>query len=410
MPRRIFSFALSTASAIFAVALLVTSAQAASSEKVLYSFTGGADGSGPVAGLVFDAAGNLYGTAYSGGAKGFGTVFQLTPGSNGKWTQNVIHTFTGGNDGGLPMAGLTFDSAGNLYGTTSGNGAKGHGVVFQLKPGSNGKWTERVLHTFNFKDGGEPVGGLIFDAAGNLYGTTMKGGAHEYGTVFQLSLGSNGKWKIKVLHSFNSNGHDGYFPQAGLALDPAGNLYGTTHDGGSKNCGIVFQLVLGTNGKWTENVIHVFNAGNGHDGASSFATPAFDAAGNVYGTTNGGGASKFYGIVFQLTLDTSTGKWKESILHTFSGGSDGSEPAAGVIVDAAGNVYGTTEVGGTKGLVFQLTLGTNGKWKETVLHNFGGSDGARPMAGLVLDATGNLYGTTQQGGANNLGAVFEVTP
>jgi uncharacterized repeat protein (TIGR03803 family) len=383
----------------------------ASSEKVLYTFAGGADGSEPYAGLVMDAAGNLYGTTYLGG-NGFGTVFQLTPGSGGTWTESVIYSFTGAKDGSNPAAAVILDAAGNLYGTTAGGGASGQGTAFKLTRGSGGTWTESVLHSFAFGSvtGDKPLGALVFDAAGNLYGTTNSGSTNDYGAVFELSPAGGGKWTAAALHVFNSNGHDGTTPAAGLILDAAGNLYGTTSGGGSKGYGVVFMLTKGTNGKWTETLLHTFNPANGHDGANPLGSVTFDSAGNLYGTTSSGGTGIFYGIVYKLTLGTDS-KWTETVLRAFNDDSGGGEPLANVILDAAGNVYGTAHTGGTAGVAFKLTLGTDGKWHETVLHNFkNGSDGSRPFCGLVWDATGHLYGTTQMGGTSGLGTVFQIAP
>ena len=353
---------------------------AAGKEKLLYSFEGnpnGTDGFDPRAGLIFDAAGNLYGTTQFGGSDGSncthlgcGTVFELVPGTGGKWTEKVLYSFcsagaSGCHDGSLPGANLVFDAAGNLYGTTEDGGAYGVGTVFQLSPNTNGRWTEKVLHSFgNGTDESQPAGSLIFDPAGNLYGTTTNGGTYGSGTVFQLSRGTNGKWTEKVLHTFGK-GKDGKKPVAGLIFDAAGNLYGTTADGGAygsndcgfdTGCGTAFQLSPGANGTWTERA-----------------------------------------------------------LHSFGNGTDGAQPGARLIFDAAGNLYGTTELGGVYGggTAFRLKLGTNGKWTERVLHSFGnGMDGIGPSAndGLIFDAAGDLYGTTMVGGSHLLGTVFEITP
>ncbi len=417
MPRKIFWLAFRAAlgiivSPLLLNLLLVAGAEAATSEKVLYSFTGNNDGASPVSNLVVDSSGNLYGTASSGGADKLGTVFELSSDGKGGWTEQTIYSFKTGTDGEEPKAGLVLDASGNLYGTTYLGGVHGHGTVFELSPGSGGKWKEKILHSFTgLSEGGAPVAPLVFDSLGNLYGTNSAGGSHEYGAVFTLVPDGTGKWKAKAIHSFNNNGHDGYNPQAGLVFDSVGNLYGTTTYGGSHRYGVVFELAPSSNGKWKETIIHNFNPSNGHDGAYPFATPAFDAAGNLYGTTSSGGTSEFYGVVFQLAPQAD-GSWKEAILHNFTGASDGSEPNAGVILDSAGNVYGTTPVGGTDGIVFLLAPGSNGKWKETVLHNFkGASDGSRPLSSLIIDGKGNLYGTTSQGGGSaNSGTVFQVTP
>ena len=400
---------------------------AATQERVLYSFGNGKDGSLPFSGLIFDEAGNLYGTTFSGGDYGKGTVFELTPGTSGTWTETVLYSFCSASncsDGSSPQASLIFDTVGNLYGTTayggSGNCIPGCGTVFQLAPGANGTWTETVLHTFedNGEDGYYPLASLLFDAAGNLYGTTYGGGAHNVGTVFQLAPGENGAWTEIILHSFSGNGEDGYYPLASLLFDAAGNLYGTSYYGGAYGLGTVFQLAPGANGKWTETVLHRF--GKGEDGSEPHAGLIFDAAGNLYGSTADGGAYNA-GAVFQLTAGTH-GKWLGMVAHSFKPKiTDGYLPLASLIFDAAGNLYGTTYLGGASGTacsgggcgtVFQLTPESNGKWKEQVLYSFtdNGTDGWWPTSCLVFDAVGNLYGTTEMGGAYNGGSVFEITP
>jgi uncharacterized repeat protein (TIGR03803 family) len=406
----VFRAALAIVSAPLLVNLLLITDAQASTEKVLYSFGASPDGNGPVSGLAFDRAGNLYGTTAGGGANGAGAVFELTPAGGGKWNESVIYSFTGKTDGMVPLGGVIVDDSGNLYGTTS-RGASGSGTVFSLIPGAGGKWKLKVLHTFIGTTGGVPSAGLIFDTAGNLYGTTAEGGSHEFGSVFELAPQANGKWAHKGIHSFNNNGHDGTDPLAALTLDAAGNLYGTTYAGGTHTYGIVFQLTPGSNGKWTEKILHAFNAGNGHDGAAPDSPIVIDSSGNLFGTTTGGGKDKFYGVVFELTLNSS-GKWQERILHAFTDGKDGGEPNAGLTLDASGNFYGTAATGGAGGGgVFKETLQKSGKWKYSVVHAFQtGGDGLRPDAGLIPDASGNLYGTTKLGGTNSLGTVFMVKP
>lgn len=405
-------------------------ASASDREKVLYAFEGGRDGLSPSA-VIFDTAGNLYGATFEGGnthcdpSAGCGTVFKLEPGAKGKWSKTVLHTFNGAEDGASP-SGLVFDAAGNLYGTTIygiGGGAKGYGTVFKLAPGTNGKWTETVLHIFNDHDGSAPSCTLIFDKAGNLYGITPLGGAYGFGTVFKLVPGMNGKWTETVLHSFD--GKDGNRPTSALVFDSAGSLYGTTLGGGDVNycspngCGTVFKLVPATDGKWTHTVLHSFR---GKDGSIPVSSLVFDTAGNLYGTTEQGGDLNSNtclgygcGTVFKLAPGAN-GSWTEQVMHRFHGWTDGFYPTAGLIFDTAGNLYGTTWYGGK---VFKLAPGTNGKWTETVLHGFKGKDGWFPYAGLVFDAAGNLYGTTSLGGelnncqsqfGNGCGVVFEITP
>jgi len=353
------SRALAAMTAMLIVALMLVPGAWACKYKTLYQFKVGADGLYPRAGLIFDPAGNLYGTTDYGGAYNFGTVFQLTPNGDGSWTESVLHSFNAdGKDGYEPFAGLIFDPAGNLYGTTNNGGAYGsYGMVFQLTPNGDGSWTESVLHSFNAdgKDGYEPFAGLIFDPAGNLYGTTGGGGAYGHGTVFQLTPNRDGSWTESLLHSFNLDGKDGYEPLAGLTFDPAGNLYGTTNWGGAYNYGTVFQLTPNGDGSWTESVLHSFN------------------------------------------LD----------------GKDGYKPLAGLTFDPAGNLYGTTPSGGTNddGTVFKLKPTVKGSWKETVLHSFRNHPGAFPFwSGLILDGHGSLYGTTHGLGPKTRGSVFEITP
>jgi len=396
---------------------------AVSTEKVLYSFKGDspprADGASPEGSLLFDAPGNLYGATNSGGTYGFGTVFELMPGANGKWTKTVLHDF-GENSGGFwPLGSLILDEGGNLYGTTayggdtygSGCGGSGCGTVFELTPGANGKWIEKVLHSFGKgSDGQQPSGGLAVGPSGNLYGFTTEGGALGGGTAFQLTLEGDGRWTEKILYSF-SGGVDWQAPSGTPVFDGAGNLYGATIYGNT-----AFRLARTANGEWTEEVLHTF--GQGSDGSEPSGGLIFDVEGNLYGTTTEGGASNS-GTVFKLTPKFgATNSWTETVLHSFNG-KDGSEPV-GLVIDGSGNLYGTTQWGGTFnsdcgnsygcGTAFRLTP-TGSTWTETVLHNFGkGSDGNTPLSGLIFDKAGNLYGATAGGGAINWGIVFQLMP
>ena len=373
------------------------------------------------AGLVLDSSGNLYGTTFDGGVYGRGTVFELTRGSNGRWTEHVLHDFEGGNDGEAPCASPIFDTAGNLYGTTRYGGVSGNGTVFELTPESNGKWTERVLYQFTGgKDGSQPWSGLILDATGNLYGTTSGGGNSSdcayssCGVVFELTRTSNGDWKEQVLHAFN--GKDGGSPLASLVFDGRGNLYGTTEWDSVYDGGTVFELTYKSNGGWTEHVLHRFSRGG--DGGNPEAGVIVTATGHLYGTTFWGGNSSdcaysSCGVVFELTR-TSNGDWKEQVLHDFTGGPDGANPLAAVVFDRAGNLYGTTSLGGSGGLgngtVFELMPRSKGEWTAHVLHQFGVSRGpGNPNAGLILDAENNLYGTTLDDYSHRAGTVFELT-
>src|SRR5271167_2135923 len=348
------STGLRAALAIFAVSVLVTSTWAVThwSDKVLHNFNdNGTDGYYPYASLIFDAAGNLYGTTSFGGAYGYGTVFELTPTAGGGWTETVLHSFGNGTDGAEPYASLIFDAAGNLYGTTQYGGIYHVGTAFELTPTAGGGWTATVLYNFGSRSGSGTDGywpsSLILDAAGNLYGTTQSGGTHGVGMVFELTPTADGGWTEQVLHNFGSSGTDGAFTQAGLIFDAAGNLYGTTFEGGSYILGTVFELTPTAGGGWTETVLHSF--GNGTDGAYPYASLIFDAVGNLYGTTQHGGTYNFCsggcGTVFELT-PTAGGDWTEQMLLNFNG-TDGANPDVGLIFDAAGNLYGTTQSGGT---------------------------------------------------------------
>ncbi len=291
--------------------VLAPAAGAASKYKVLHRFHGGAnDGSEPLVGLILDAAGNLYGTTFGGGAFGYGAAFKLTPNADGSWTESVLHSFTS-SDGSYPYAGLIFDAAGNLYGTTEFGGGGGYGTVFKLTPNADGSWTESVLHWFHGRDGSYPRAGLTFDAAGNLYGTTSGGGAFGYGAAFKLTPNADGSWTERVLHSFN--GSDGAYPYAGLTFDAAGNLYGTTSEGGASGNGTVFKLTPNADGSWTESVLHSFSSS---DGAYPWAGAHLRRSGkslrhDPHRRPPGGGT------VFKLAPNQD-GSWTESVLHSFS--------------------------------------------------------------------------------------------
>jgi uncharacterized repeat protein (TIGR03803 family) len=394
---------------IFAVTVILTGMPAsAQQENVLHSFNiNGRDGYIPSASLILDPAGNLYGTTPVGGFAEGGIAFKLEPQTGGGWAIKILHAFTGrGTDGSNPTASLIFDAAGNLYGTTNLAGAYGVGTVFELSPTASGGWTETTLYAFgNGSDGQRPASALIFDPQGNLYGTTEQGGIYGLGTVFELSPAVSGGWTETVLHSFG-NGTDGQYPEASLIFDAAGNLYGTTTEGGTYKNGAVFKLTPNA-GSWTEKILHSFNP-NGIDGDIPFAGLVMDKTGNLYGTTNYGGAYGC-GAVFELPKSGA-----EKILHNFSGPPyDGQNPYAGVTFDASGNLYGTTTNGGAApaGTVFEMTPTGNG-WIEKIVHSFGTSntDGSFPNASVTFDAFGNLYGTTFDGGSHQDGTVFAIRP
>jgi len=271
------------ASLVIALAMLTTATHAVAQETVLYNFPCGASGCEPGSNLIFDAAGNLYGTSPYGGAFSYGVVFELSPQAGGGWTEQVLHSFnTGIHDGNEPQGGLIFDAAGNLYGTTPKGGEHAGGIVFELTPASGGGWTEYVLHNFGAgTDWSEPYSALIMDAAGNLYGTTNMGGAHGDGTAFELSPVTGGGWTEKILHSFSGT-TDGSRPYAGLTFDAAGNLYGTATNGGAYNGGTVFELTPQSGGQWAGKVLHAFGEvnANGVSTYEPYGGVTFDAAGD----------------------------------------------------------------------------------------------------------------------------------
>jgi uncharacterized repeat protein (TIGR03803 family) len=332
-------------------------------------------------------------------------VYELSPSGNGT-SETVLWTFENGADGGGPQAGVIFDHAGNLYGTTLyGGSGDGCGTVFQLVPTLGGGWTKNILHSFNSMslDGCFPYGGLTFDAAGNLYGTTVSGGTDDTGAVFELTPNSNGSWNYSVIYSFQQGGTgDGANPHATLVFDNSGNLYGTTLNGGILNAGTVFEMTP-SNGGWTETVIYTFE---GVHGAGPYSGVILDSKGNLYGMTYAGGTDG-PGVVFELTL--SGDSWTIQVIHTFTGSSDGGDPGPGsLLMDAAGNLYGETLQGGRAfGVVFEL-VPQGGAWTETVLHAFQNKvDGRNSEGGLTMDAAGNLYGSDLHGGSGGAGIVFE---
>jgi uncharacterized repeat protein (TIGR03803 family) len=372
--------------AVLSALLLIAARPAqAQTEAVLYNFTGVAgDGSGPQSRLTFHG-GNLYGTTNSGGL-GYGTVFELSPNGSGGWNESVLYSFTGGTDGANPTYSyVTFDSAGNLYGTAYAGGAVGYGVVYELSP-SGATWTETVLHSFaSGTDGANPVNGLIMDSTGNLYGTTYNGGSQGNGTVFQMTP-SGGSWTETVIYQMKSN-------YAGLVMDGSGNIFGT-------NFKSAFKLSPNGKGGWKPTVLYTFGAGANPNG-----TVVLDTAGNIYGTTLVGGGN---GNVYKLTLGIG-GKYTRTNLYSFSATSV-NHPFAGVILDSAGNVYGTTTQGGihNDGNVFELVSNGKGSYKFKVLQAFAGTNGYQPDASLIQDSSGYFYGTTSKGGTDGNGTVFEV--
>jgi len=407
-----------TLAMLFVLLLIAARPAHAQTETVLYNFTGGSDGSGPISGLV-SHGGNFYGTTPVGGAgylgSGYGTVFELSPNGSGGWTETVLYDFcsVGGEnctDGAYPQGPLAFDGAGNIYGTAHEGGVNcppfstGCGVVFELSPAGT-RWTETVLYSFiNQNHGSFPAGGLIFDAAGNLYGTTTGDGVGG-GTVFELSPSAGG-WTEQVLYDLGVN--------PGIAMDSAGNIFGlgASDQTGQKQ---IFELSPNGKGGWNSSVLYTFT--NGPSENPIWSPVVLDQAGNIYGTWTGWynvyrGPQTFSGTVYKITLGK-TG-WTEQVLFFFEPNdseSEGNGPAGGLIFDANGNIYGTTIQGGTNnlGTVFELVPGTNENYTEKVLWNFTGTDGSDPYAGVILDSSDNLYGTTTSGGSDSAGVVFELS-
>jgi len=383
---------------------------------VLHAFQGFGDGENPTEGLTVDMQSNLYGTVPYGGDTGCGDLgcgyaFKMSRTDHG-WKKTKIHVFTGApSDGMRPSSGLIFDESGNLYGETLFGGAVNAGTVYKLSPNSGGGWTEQVLFSFAHTPLGiNPNGGLIFDQSGNLYG--VAGGGLNCGVVFELTRQSSGIWTERLAYSFKPEGGDGIQPNGGLAFDPQGNLFGSTYLGGANGEGTVFELTP-QQGSWRETVIHSF--ANDENGRSPLGGVVTDNIGNVFGTTWRAGSADA-GTAFELSPGAA-GNWNFKLLHAFKGEQDTGFPVASMIFDSAGNLYGTEEGDGynwpSVGSVFRLTPEATGEWKEVVLHRFGGGpDGGYPIDSLAIDMSGNLYGTANDGGNSGCwygcGVIFEV--
>jgi uncharacterized repeat protein (TIGR03803 family) len=374
-------------------------------EKVLYTFSG-TGGALPMGTLVTDAAGNLYGSTQSGGTKGAGVVFKLVR-AGGGWVETVLHNFTGSNDGGGPQTPLVVDSAGNVYGTAYFGGGSNLGVVFELSPSASG-WTEKVLHSFGSisGDAAAPYTGLAADTTGNLYGTTTIA-AGGYGAVFELSRANGSGWNYSVIHTFGGHTSDGAIPYSSVVFGQLGNLYGMTEQGGAFGAGTVFSMSLSASG-WDESVIYNFKGGS--DGEAPFGNLTLGSAGRLYGTTLLGGADG-QGTAFELTLEAS-GEWSGRVIHSFgSFTGDGLSPASTLGIDAAGNLLGTTSLGGARnaGTIFELKP-DGASFNERLVLSFSGPANSNPQAvGNVILEGGSLYGVGP-GGATRAGVVFEVTP
>ncbi len=401
-----------TLAIVLALAIAAAPSAQAQTFQLIHDFSG-SDGSHPSA-LVMDAAGHLYGSTQNGGPStqcqgGCGVVFRLSHSGSG-WIETPLYSFTGCSDGAVPIGGLTLGPDGSLYGTTqvggSGCGGDGNGTVYKLTPPATVcksalcPWTETVLYRFAGGSDGVYPFNLIFDRAGNLYGSTLDGGAYRNGLIYELAHTGN-SWVKSTLYTF-TGGADGGGPNGMLAFDQAGNLYGTTH-----YVSAVFELTPSGSG-WVENVIYNFNGQN--DGFEAVGV-LFDSSGNLYGPTMSGGSAGG-GIVYELT--PGNGSWTETVLYN-STAPEGGGPET-LVMNAAGNLFGATLDGGGLGNVFELTE-ENGGWMETDLHDFGFADGAYPSTNLVIDASGNLIGGTMWGGDGNncipndgCGVIWQITP
>ena len=402
--------------AMFALVAILASGARAGTPEVIYSLAGDDDGEYTDTDLVIDGAGNLYGTSVLGGDFGGGTVFQLTPSGKG-WIHTVLYSFTGGADGGEPYKGVTLDAQGNLYGTAVTGGAGscegGCGVAYKLT-NSGGTWSQTVIHAFSGGDDGSgPGAGLTFDMQGNLYGVAPTGGAYGLGVIYQLHADAIGNWTLKVIHTF-TGGTDGATGSAGRLLLHAGRLYGVATVGGANGKGVAFELAPITLSsqatEWNLKAIYAFKGQP--DAGFPYGGLLLDASGNLYGTTYYDGANDL-GSVYQLS-PAAAGRWNEKVLYSFRGGEDGQNSISNLVIDAAGNLYGTTSEGGAGcgcGTIFKLAPGAKGTWTESVVHSFGGPpDGAFPYNGMVADSAGNFYGATVHGGTDGEGSIYKFTP
>jgi uncharacterized repeat protein (TIGR03803 family) len=393
--------------------------RAADTMKTLYSFTGGADGENPGwQPMIRDGKGGLIGVAYSGGEFGLGVVFELTPKSDGTWAETVIHSFAGGLDGAVPYAGLASDAAGNLYGMTTLGGGLGYcpvdgvnyfcGTAFELAPGREGHWVERVLFRFDWgtNTGGYPSQTPVLDKSGNLYASIPMGtgcGGGGCGSIFELVRPKKGPWKEKLLYNFSGE-PDGADCLGPLVFDDAGNLYGTTISGGAYDDGTVFRLVPRKSGFWKETVLHSFDPAN-YDGGEPSGVLALDKQGNLYGAAPYGGKYDCDGYGCGVAYKLDHGTWDEDIIKYFkSPGGD----YAGVAMDGQGSLYGT-ESDYPNPVIFRLVPRQRGGWEEQTVYQFDSKVGPNP--GMVIpDGAGGFFGTTYVGGDYGYGSVFQIVP
>jgi len=404
------------------VSLLASTAVAQATLNTLLTFGQGSAYSGnSEANLIFDSAGNLYGTT---GDSQPSSVFQLVPNGDGSWTENVLWEGSGSGAPWSVRPGVVFDTAGNLYASSFQGGTYGCGTVFRITPNGDGSWSEQNLVNFACgKDGSNPVSGVTFDTAGNIYGTATQGGktscSSGCGVVYKLTPNGT-SWTFSLIYGF-TGGPDGAYPDHPyLIFDSAGALYGVAAGGGKGSCasfkpgcGTVYKLTPNSNGSWTFHLLHSFTGGD--DGGIPESTLLFDPSGNLYGTTTSGGKYG-YGVAFEL-IPQSNGSWSEKVLHAFRSYPDGANPWGGLIFDSAGNLYGSTSDGGKDlcsygglgcGTIYELSPSASGEWTETVLVHLPDSSTNWPSNDLVMDSEGNLYGTAAGYNTASLGAIYEV--
>lgn len=399
------------------VLILAESLWAGPQFRIIHTFRGGNDASLPAGALTFDSAGYLYGTSYYGGSAtacdgyGCGTVFRLGL-QNGHWGESVLVNFADSSSQVLPIGPLVFDSAGNIYGLGEGNGSENgqtyFGELFEGVNNGNGTYTGNIIHFFTGgSDGFGANVGLVQDSSGNLYGSTNSGGAlNNNGVVFEFSPNGDGSWTETFPYTFGDGKN--FVPVGSMVIDGLGNLYGTTAEGGAYEWGSVYRLSQ-SNGVWSNQPLYDFTYTGTSGTGPEPSGLVMDGAGNLYGTTQQGGE---YGVGELFKLTPTAGYWRFTLIHAFAGSTDGGYPWGQLVIDSSGDIYGTTLTGGVfqYGTTYKFVHNASGRWTETVLHNFtNGADGSQPQ-GVVLDSLGNVYGIAGLGGANQVGVAYEIIP